>query len=1181
MERAVLLVGLVVIMALPASAKTRRTFYDDALMASVKQKVAEDPSARSQAEAAKRECQWLLDMSDQELWDFLPPPEQMRAINVHIAHDCPVCGDEVNRRAGHYPWITSRDKPFKVECPVCHGVFPKNDFQPWNTEGLAGKPAEGAEPTDYGLGWLDPKDGRRYYFVPYYIFWQRWSRDILGGLRSLGNAYLLTGDPALAHKAGIILAKIGSEYERFDYPKQVYHEGRFGVGGRIMDYIWSTGNDSTIALAYDAVYPGVAPDRELAQFLQTKGLGQPNAIIEKMLWVMVKDVMDGRVAGNMGMHQLTLCHLAIVMDNSDPQAGPTTKDMADWIMRGPGRTEDLLWNGFYREGLGAESSPGYSSSWCSNFYRIADLLPRLGLDIWSNPKLRKMADIGSDLTVAGQFSPSIGDSGRLTGTGPIALTAEIQGRAFTRYHDPKYARMLKDMGASPGGLFERYFDPAEMEKAAATAPPLELRTRNLGGYGCAILESGATGHKRGLSLYYGDAGGGHGHFDRLNVELFSHGQAVMPEDGYPTPFTRPDFHEWRRANTYRHFCVMVDELPQLSYEAGDLNALIGAPEVQLVDASAEAAYSGRASLYRRTAALIDISPEESYLLDVWRVKGGAQHDWCSHAGAPEMTVTGGTLGPVQAKGTLAGENVAYGKKPGPRAGADDVAFDLASGEGVKTGPKYQEVAETSWTPHVKGILTRRVGSELTLKLPAPIPAGKYKLFLQYWDHDAGASELELALGATVIPVKIQTAAGKDYKWQGQVVELAAPAETLRLKVLSSERSYVMINHMVLSRRLDRDQPAVPEGVSSGFQGLFNVQRMKPAGGWGSTWTHWTEKSLQVTTTMPAGCAQEVIVADGEPEAQTGNPRTIKYALARNTGDGAQPLLSKFVSTIEAHVGPAQITEVKLLQAAPAAREAVGVQVVRGAAMDFISSALNGEESAAWKGAAQPFAAQAEFALVTVDAQGVQRALLVNGRSLRYGDFALQVEPPPAGQIVSADPKTNSIVIDAALPAPEAFVDRVITFANDLQRTSYTIKSAQVKGGQTVLGFGDVLFIIGMAMASKFDEAAATVTTVDPLAGYGKIEGGRHAGRWLLSEDRSRGLKILSAAGNQFKLEQPDKPLAETYIDADGDGRRQLWISDLGPGDTYRIPAMTWVQRAAPGVYKVQTLTKAEVSVAGK
>ncbi|MEN6645131.1 MAG: heparinase II/III family protein [Armatimonadia bacterium] len=1177
MEKCLLLVILLLLSLSGVSAKQARTYYDEAFMSRLKGKIAGSQAAKDEVAGLERECAWILAMSDQELWDFVPPPEQMRAINVCIAHDCPICGDEVNRKAGHYPWITSREQPFKVKCPVCQTVFPSNDFKPWNTEGLAGKPVEEPGYADNGVGWVDKKDGRRYYFVSYYIFWQRWSKDVLGGLNALRAAYLCTGKAEYAHKAGVMLAKIGSEYERFDYRKQCYHEGMWGINGRISDYIWSTGNDSNIALTFDAVYPGVAEDKGLEAFLAGKGLGKPGDVIEKMLWVMVKDVMTGYVAGNMGMHQLTLANLALVLKNDDPQRGPTSKDMTDWIMRGGGRMEDLLWNGFYREGLGAESSPGYSSGWCTNFYNVAQLLPRLGLNVWSNPKLRKMADIGRDLTVAGRFSPSIGDSGRLTGTSPIALTPDLQGTAFMQYRDAKYARMLKDMGASSGGLMEDYFDGAAVDKAAEGVTLPELKTRNLGGYGCAILETGAKGRERALSMYYGDAGGGHGHFDRLNVEMFSHGRVVMPEDGYPTPFTRPDFYEWRRADTYKHYCVMVDELPQMTYEAGDLEMLVGTPGVQVVEASAERAYPELATLYRRTSALVDISPEQSYLLDVWRVRGGKQHDWCYHAGAPEMTVTGGALGAVQTKGTLAGEEVAYGKQPPARATGGDLAVDLAHGEGVVKAADYWKQAGETWTPHGKGILTTKPGVEMSVKIPA-LAAGKYKLFVEYWDHKPGLSEVELRLGETVVPVKIETKDGKAYKWQSQVFELPAKAETLKLKAVNSGINYIMINSMVIGRDLTREEPllATASGVSSGLQGLWNVQRMRPEKGWSATWNHWDQKDLAITMTMPAGCAQEVIVADGEPEAQTSNPRTIKYALARNVGEPG--MLSKYVAVVEPHVGAAAVSEVRLLEAAKAAPEAVGVAVRRTGGTDFVHSAVDTSEMVVWDGAGKEFAVQGQYALVTVDEQGVQRALLVNGTRLKYGDFSLEVEASPAGKVVAVDPAANAITVEGAVRAPEAMVDRVVILGNELQRGSYTIKSAAVKDGKTVLGFGDVLFIVGTAMAEGFDEAAGTVQTVAPLAGYGKIEGGRHAGRWLYNEDKTESLKILSASGNVLKVAKGDKALAEVYKDADGDGRRQMWISDVGPGDVFRIPATTWVQRTGKGVYRVQTMTRAEVGV---
>ncbi|MCD6361744.1 MAG: hypothetical protein J7M38_12890, partial [Armatimonadetes bacterium] len=555
-----LLGALLVVTGMTAQAKSARTYYDDETMARMRAKIEAHDWARAQVEAAGRRAQWHLQMSDEELWDFVPPPEQMRAINVHIGHDCPVCGPEITRKAGHYPWKMDRDRPFKVTCPVCGRTFPDNDFVPWNTEGLAGEPATGERPTDYGLGWLAP-DGRRYWFVAYYIFWQRWVRDIIGGMEDLGRAYLLTGDPKFGHACAVMMAKVADEYRRFDYPTQGYHEGRFGIPGRISDRIWTTGDDTRIALAYDAIYPIFDEDPGLLAFLRGKGITDPRRTIEHdMLAVMAEDVLGGRTcAGNMGMHQRTACVLAIVLDNDDPDLGPTTDRMREWLMSGDGRVEDLLWNGFWRDGMGAESSPSYSSSWCRNFYEIADLLPRLGVNIWDNPKLKKMADIGIDMAINGRWGPDIGDCGGPRGGGPPGRWPKVIGEAFTHYGEPRHAQLLAAMGAHSRDLFEDWFDEDAVARVVEEhGPDFALPTRDIGGYGLAILEAGAGEHQRGLSLYYGSAEGGHGHHDRLNIEMWALGRPMMPEDGYPTPFTRPDFWQWRSTDTYKHYCVVVD-----------------------------------------------------------------------------------------------------------------------------------------------------------------------------------------------------------------------------------------------------------------------------------------------------------------------------------------------------------------------------------------------------------------------------------------------------------------------------------------------------------------------------------------------------------------------------------------------------------------------------------------------
>ena len=54
-----------------ACAKERRTYYDAKVMARVAEKIAKHPWAKRHIEEAKVSCKWLVEMSDQELWDFV------------------------------------------------------------------------------------------------------------------------------------------------------------------------------------------------------------------------------------------------------------------------------------------------------------------------------------------------------------------------------------------------------------------------------------------------------------------------------------------------------------------------------------------------------------------------------------------------------------------------------------------------------------------------------------------------------------------------------------------------------------------------------------------------------------------------------------------------------------------------------------------------------------------------------------------------------------------------------------------------------------------------------------------------------------------------------------------------------------------------------------------------------
>ncbi len=636
----------------PLLAKTARNVVTEAELSRALEKAKTKDWAKAAVQPAKS-VDWILAMSDEELWRYVPAPNVLRALNVRFGVGCPVHGNEVFRRGGHYPWKMSREKPFRVTCPVGGEVYPSNDFAAYYKTGLDEngrfhpdradrtllfnpKHPDPNDPkhklyVDDGQGWVN-EAGERFFFVAHHIFWQRWQREILAVISPLAKGYLFTGDKRYARKCAILLARIAADYRNFDYrTKQAYHNGRWpaGINGRILDYIWSTGVTRNCAEAYDHIWPALE-DPELLAFLETKNITDPARHIEQnLLRVMAEDILSGFVRGNNGMHQSALATLALAWENTNPHDGPTTAQLVDWILRGGGEVEELLWNGFYRDGHGGESSPGYSSGWCVNFYKLARLLDKLGVDIWSNAKLKKMADVGIELAVCGIWTPSIGDSGNIFGSRRVGWTAALQGPAFRQYNDPLHAKVLHILGARTESLYEDGLDDRIAEAVKQHGSEIHLGTRHLPGYGLAILESNSKSRPRGVSLYYGNAAGGHGHRDRLTLEYFDFDRPLLTEMGYPAHWLIKN-SLWT-SNSISHYTVLVNEQPHKTLFPGRLNTLVGSPLVQLMDASAEhVTYPGTTSMYRRTTALIDAADDHGYLLDVFRVVGGYQHDWSFH-----------------------------------------------------------------------------------------------------------------------------------------------------------------------------------------------------------------------------------------------------------------------------------------------------------------------------------------------------------------------------------------------------------------------------------------------------------------------------------------------------------------------------------------------------------------------
>jgi hypothetical protein len=704
-----------VLFAAPVFGKTTHTYYTDAEIAAIRQR-AKQPDYADTLAAIKKTADVVASRPDDELWTMVPEADQLRAINVHFSSDCPVHGSAVHQKAGHYPWIMSPDKPFKLECPIGHEVYPSNDFAAYLANGKKEKLDTKQKYVDDGNGWVDDK-GEHYYFVGHYMFWKHWRHTILDGATACGQYYLATGDARYAHKAAVLLARITQVYPAMNYNTQAYHYGRFpsNVNGRILDYIWENSTVQNFATTYDAVFDTLDGDRALKTLATKNGVPDVQSAIEQnLLQVAVKDIFEKKIWGNK-FELGSLSTIALVLQNDDPSKGATTKQMTDWILTGPGDLEYTFWNGFDRDGIGGESSLGYSSIWNNTSTTAADNLARLGQNIVNHPKWLRLAKGPSQMRILDTMAPHIGDhAGTIFGSSRL-VHPNLLKFAVRYFQDPYAAKLLLRKSDDVVDLFERNpVDANQLKKLAANDTfPAAPYTRDAGGYGLAILELNDGAHTRSAYFYYGAPGSGHGHLDRLNLGYSMTKPATRPTSrpaeavagdkispterdvlsdlGYPSSWT--DSSTYWTKSTPSHYCVLVDEQPQTSLNSGYLTMFANLDGLKLAEGQGKNVWmpligNDRAgnplevttrpttapvaknkpaptvSDYRRLTALLDTGEKSSLLIDAFVVDGGHQHDYSFH-GLPfgTFSIDGAKLVKKQDKGTLAGEDIEYGVRP--------------------------------------------------------------------------------------------------------------------------------------------------------------------------------------------------------------------------------------------------------------------------------------------------------------------------------------------------------------------------------------------------------------------------------------------------------------------------------------------------------------------------------------
>ena len=171
-------------------------------------------------------------------------------------------------------------------------------------------------------------------------------------------------------------------------------------------------------------------------------------------------------------------------------------------------------------------------------------------------------------------------------------------------------------------------------------------------------------------MNYGKGSGGHGHRDKLSINLIAFGYDLACDLGYPTTFTHKKVDGWEK-HTASHATVCIDGRAQ-EIATGSLRFFGRTPGMQAVCASGERAYPGCAGVYERTLVMVDAPGSDAYVFD--RVPRPGRRDPRlyvpeSERGRRRKFQAGISVGNRktvrQTRGTAAGEDVAFGTSPGP------------------------------------------------------------------------------------------------------------------------------------------------------------------------------------------------------------------------------------------------------------------------------------------------------------------------------------------------------------------------------------------------------------------------------------------------------------------------------------------------------------------------------------
>ena len=371
--------------------------------------------------------------------------------------------------------------------------------------------------------------------------------------------------------------------------------------------------------------------------------------------------------------------------------------------------------------------------------------------------------------------------------------------------------------------------------------------------------------------------------------------------------------------------------------------------------------------------------------------------------------------------------------------------------------------------------------------------------------------------------------------------------------------------------------AYQQSIKKAFRGseyLHYPQLGKPADLWSVTWD--AGDDVKVRLTMLKGCAQEVILADGEPPYRMGAPKFLKYVLARNEGE---ELRSNYVGFLEAYRGQPAIQRVTDLRTEEDSWSDVAVRVETADRQDhFFSSIGPGKlhryaKDLQFRGS-QGFISESGGQVTSVCLIGIDRSS-EDPYVLEARGFRIEISSRIGGRVEGIDPDAGTFVT-ASEALHQGLVGEVMVFGNERHQCAYRVDGlSRLEDGKWRVQL-EADLVVGISPLRKIEDHTALLG--ERISTYG----GRFAGMTLSNEDGSSLWRIV---GSEMTTEMTKVSVAtdgppldpEAIQDRDGDLERCLKVCDFGPGDAWSIPVSAHLSRGDDG-YAVRTNAPTKVTL---